>query len=91
MRERHNRGCNAGADPFFGIRFVSTVVGNESSDNGYVAHKWGMQNKRFAKKSPQSTSFAKKGSVEQKVWEPLIYAGSLPKPNYLKPAVLLII
>ena len=51
-------------------RFESIVVGNESDDNSYVAHDRGSQNRRFAKRGPRSSGFAKKGYAEQKVWKP---------------------
>ena len=71
MRER----CNAGDDLLFLVdsstilrnRFVSIVVGNKSDNNTYVAYDRGSQNRRFVKRKPRSSRFAKKGSAKQQI------------------------
>ena len=82
MRERHNRGCNAGAEPllledrstFFRICFILTVVRNESGDNISGARKTGDSRKGvrdvavLQRRGPRSSRFAKKESAEYKVW-----------------------
>ena len=51
---------------------VTIVVGSESGDKSDIGYNWGPQTRRFAKRDPRSSSFAKKGSAKQKVWNPLL-------------------
>ena len=62
-----------GGQPHFLLySYFNIIIGIESGAKSSVTYNWGTQKSRFTKRSPRSSRFAKKGSVRQKVREPLV-------------------
>ena len=59
---------------FFCVRILINIIGNESGDKSNVTYNWDPQKADSQKGARKGADSQKKGSVKQKVWEPLILA-----------------